>query len=100
MDPEPVLIFMSDGQQTPSIAKELGYSSALGKVDGLLVGVGNSQLVPVPRFDKNHLQQGFWQLEDAEVMSNQIREGNFLTSVQENHLSRLAGLTGLGYLHL
>lgn len=100
LDPEPVLIFMSDGQQTPSIAKEPGYSSSLGKVGGLLVGVGNSQPVPVPKFDKNHIQQGFWQLEDAEVMPRQSREGDFLTTVQENHLRRLAGLTGLDYLHL
>jgi mxaL protein len=100
ISPEPVLVFMSDGQQTPSIAKEPGYPAKLGKANGLLVGVGNLQPVPVPRYDKNHIQQGFWQVEDAEVMSNQAREGNFLTAVQENHLRRLAALTGLNYLHL
>ena len=100
LDPEPVLIFMSDGQQTPSVTKEPGYSAKLGKVEGLLVGVGNLQPVPVPKFDKNNIQQGFWQLEDAEVMANQTGPGDFLTAVQENQLRRLAGKTGLTYLHL
>lgn len=100
LDPSPVLVFMTDGQQTPLAAKEPGYPEKLGKAEGFLVGVGNLRPVPVPKFDDKDIQHGVWQLEDAEVMANQTGPGDFLTEVQENELRRLAGITGLTYLHL
>lgn len=102
IDSEPALIFLTDGQQTPASAKEPRFLLERGKVNGLLVGVGNLVPVPIPKFDRDNMQTGYWQKQEAErrFRRGQSSSGEYLTSVQEQTLQRLAGITGLNYHHL
>lgn len=102
IDSKPSLVFFTDGQQTPASAKEPRLLLERGKVKGLLVGVGNLLPVPIPKFDQNDIQTGYWQKQEAEkrIRKGQSASGEYLTSVQEQPLQRLAGITGLNYHHL
>ena len=102
LNPKPSLVFLTDGQQTPATAKEPRFLRESGKNSGLIVGVGNLQPVPIPKLDNNNLQTGFWQVNEAEGRRDrsQSASGNYLTSVQEQALQRLARITGLSYHHL
>lgn len=102
MESSPGLVFFTDGQQTPASAKDPRFLLEPGRVKGLLVGVGNLQPVPIPKFDSNNVQTGFWQMHEAEkrIRKGHGGSGEYLTSVQEQTLQRLAGITGLHYHHL
>ena len=105
MPSNPRLVFFTDGQQTPLNIKEPLFLLKQGIVQGLIMGVGNLQPVPIPRLDEDNIPQGFWQIEDAETLSayqakHGTSKGKYLSSVQENDLKRLAGITGLHYRHL
>lgn len=98
---KPALVFLTDGQQTPISSKEPPFLLEKNKVRGLLVGVGNLQPVQIPKFDDHNIQTGFWQIQEAERKNNlQSMTGPYLSSVQEQSLQRLAGITGMGYHHL
>ena len=102
LNPKPSLVFLTDGQQTPATAKEPRFLRESGKNSGLIVGVGNLQPVPIPKLDNNNIQTGYWQVSEAEGRRDrsQAASGNYLTSVQEQALQRLARITGLSYHHL
>lgn len=101
-DPKPSLIFLTDGQQTPASAKEPRFLRETGPNSGMIVGVGNLQPVPIPKFDSNNVAAGYWQIGEVENRRrrSQPATANYLTSVQEPALQRLARLTGLSYHHL
>ena len=105
MEDKPRLVFFTDGQQTPLNIKEPFFLLKPGVVQGLIVGVGNLQPVPIPRLDINNIPQGYWQIEEAESVSAYEAKqgtsgGNYMSSVQEQEIQRLAGITGLEYHHL
>lgn len=103
IDSNPHLVFFTDGQQTPSGIKEPSFLLTAGLVKGLVIGVGNLQPVPIPKLDNNNNVAGFWQSKDADSLLNNNNEnasGNYLSAVNEIDLQRLAGLTGLQYVHL
>ena len=102
IDSGPSLVFFSDGQQTPVSAKDPRFLLERGQVKGLLVGVGNLLPVPIAKYDQNNIQTGYWQVDEAEkrIRKGQALSGEYLTSVQEQSLQRLAGITGLYYHHL
>jgi mxaL protein len=71
----------------------------------MIVGVGNLQPVPIPRLDNNNVPQGYWQIEETGDQSayeakQATSSGNYLSSVQEHELQRLATITGMEYRHL
>jgi mxaL protein len=102
LNPKPSLVFLTDGQQTPATAKEPRFLRESGENSGLIVGVGNLHPVPIPKLDNNNIQTGYWQVSEAEGRRgrSQAASGNYLTSVQEQALQRLARITGLSYHHL
>lgn len=102
IDSGPSLVFFTDGQQTPVSAKDPRFLLERGQVKGLLVGVGNLLPVPIPKYDPNNIQTGYWQFAEADrrIRKGQDALGEYLTSVQEQALQRLAGITGLHYHHL
>lgn len=102
IDANPGLVFFTDGQQTPESAKDPRFMLKQGQVKGLLVGVGNLLPVPIPKYDQNNVQVGYWQIGEAErrLLKGRNESGEYLTSVQDQSLQRLAGITGLRYHHL
>jgi mxaL protein len=105
MEDKPRLVFFTDGQQTPVNIKEPLFLLKPGVVQGMIVGVGNLQPVPIPRLDNNNVPQGYWQIEETGDQSayeakQATSSGNYLSSVQEHELQRLATITGMEYRHL
>ncbi len=101
IDSSPRLVFFTDGQQTPSNGKEPPFLLQPGQIQGLIVGVGHLQPVPVPKLDKHNIPNGYWQIHEADRHPGATsKSGQYLSTVKENHLQRLAGITGLHYHHL
>lgn len=61
------LVFLTDGQEAPPVNPryKTDFSELKGKLKGLLVGVGGLQNVPIPKYDKQGKQQGFYKEDDV-----------------------------------
>jgi mxaL protein len=99
------LAFFSDGQQIPQDLEIPPYRGNRGAIAGLLVGVGGTEAVPIPRYDQDNRPLGDWRKSDLDVSpGNQPpagqMEGPLLSRLDEQHLSTLAAATGLGYARL
>lgn len=109
------LVFFTDGHEAPPIHPDLAkkFAGEKGAVGGLIVGVGGEQLSPIPKFDKNGEQIGFWEAADVthvdSFTASQIaREGSIatqtgtehLSSLRESYLKAIAEDTGLQYRKL
>jgi mxaL protein len=122
------LLFLTDGHEAPPARSDVEPSFEIEKdtVKGLIVGVGGAQPVPIPKYDDFGREQGFFSMDDVPQASRlgpppeygdgqelppgynarnapfgEMPEGEeHLTSVKDDHLRRLAGLTGLGYARL
>jgi mxaL protein len=120
------LVFMTDGQEAPPLPWSGGpaFEGEPGEVKGLIVGVGGYALSPIPKYDDNGRETGFYRPDDvlqesrfglpppgAEQRSGYNArnapfgdahvEGNeHLSSVKEPYLKELAQKTGLAYIHL
>jgi mxaL protein len=59
---KPALVFMTDGHEAPPINADnrLAYPGTAGEVKGLLVGVGGSLPMAIPKRDPNGLPIGVW----------------------------------------
>ncbi len=100
------LVFLTDGHQVPAAIKEPVFRGRPGKTEGLIVGVGGSAPVPIPKLDLEGRQTGFWHKTDLprQVHSPRFRRraesdrsGLLLSHRDENRLRHLADLTGLRY---
>ena len=119
------LVFLTDGQEAPPMRTDMPveYSGDTDKVKGLLVGVGGTELVPIPKHDDFGRETGFYAMEDVPQASRlgppptgaenlpgyNARNAPFgempageehLTSVRESYLGDLGRMTGLGYARL
>ncbi|MDO9162881.1 MAG: VWA domain-containing protein [Methylococcaceae bacterium] len=120
------IIFISDGQEAPPINPKYqpDFSTVVGKVKGMIVGAGGLQAVPIPKFDANGKQTGFYSAEDvphrssfgesnldpASIEGYNARNAPFgssatsgtehLTALQETYLQQLAAQSGLAYTRL
>lgn len=120
------LVFMTDGQEAPPLPWSGGpaFEGKAGAVNGLIVGVGGYALSPIPKYDNNGREIGFYGPDDVLQESRfglpppgaELRpgynprnapfgdvhiEGNeHLSSVKESYLKELAQKTGLAYTHL
>lgn len=121
------IVFLTDGHEAPPPRSDMEqrFEIEKDKVKGLLVGVGGSQPVPIPKYDDFGRESGFFSMSDIPQASRlgpppdfaegqepagfnarnapfgEMPEGEeHLTSVKEDHLRRLAAVTGLGYARL
>jgi len=120
------LVFMSDGQEAPPLPWNGGptFDGIPGAVRGLIVGVGGYQLSPIPKYDDNGREIGFYGPDDVPQENRfglpppgaENRPGynprnapfgdvhvagtEHLSSVKEPYLKSLAENTGLAYAHL
>ncbi|WP_035693300.1 vWA domain-containing protein [Azospirillum halopraeferens] len=117
------LVFLTDGHEAPPLPASgpPAFDAEAGAVSGILVGVGGTVPVPIPRFDDRGREIGFVRAEDVPHESRvgpppadaSGRPGwhprnapwgavpeagtEHLTEVRESHLRDLAQRTGLGY---
>lgn len=120
------LVFMTDGQEAPPLPWSGGpaFEAKPGAVKGLLVGVGGYALSPIPKYDDNGREIGFYGSDDvlqesrfglpppgAELRPGynprnapfgnvHVNKNEHLSSVREPYLKALAQKTGLTYTHL
>lgn len=118
------LVFMTDGHEAPPLpGGELpGFDGEPGKVAGVLVGVGGAEPSPIPKFDRDGRDVGFFAESDvpqenrtgAPPADAPSRAGynprnapwggdaatgtEHLSSMREEHLRALAAQTGLGFV--
>lgn len=120
------LVFMTDGHEAPPLARgELpAFDGKPGEAGGLLVGVGGADPSPIPKFDQDGREVGFYAEQDV-PQENRIgpppedaasRAGwnprnapwggeaatgtEHLSAMRGEHLRALASQTGLGFLAL
>jgi mxaL protein len=97
------LIFMTDGQETPPLSwsAPVDFAPVRGAVSGILVGVGGTDLVPIPKFDNAGREIGVWKPGQVPSETGGMFKGHeYLTAVNEPHLKELSAATGLSYVHL
>jgi mxaL protein len=120
------LVFFTDGQEAPPLpfSGPPPFEQQAGEVRGLIVGVGGYELSPIPKFDDNGREIGFYGVEDVPHDNRfglpppgaERREGyntrnapfgatvavgvEHLSSVREPYLETLAVTTALSYAHL
>jgi mxaL protein len=120
------LVFLTDGHEAPPLpySGRPSFEGEPGKVKGLIVGVGGLSLIPIPKFDEEGHEIGFWSMTDVPQENRSgipppdasSRPGwnprnapfggetaigtEHLTSVREEYLQTLARTTGLGYVRL
>lgn len=127
IQPRPSLVFLTDGHEAPpiSFAHRPRIDVKAGEVRGILIGVGNDELTPIPKLDPEGNMLGFWQpeevaqvdifsqgrsgsvegekmagLDETDVAAKKKAPTEHLSSVKEIYLKQLAQENGLGYAHL
>jgi mxaL protein len=120
------LVFMTDGQEAPPLPWSGGpeFDGKPGAVKGLVTGVGGYPLSPIPKYDNNGREVGFYGEGDVLQESRfgipppdavnrpgynprnapfgdvQVNNNEHLSSVREPYLKGLAQRTGMTYTHL
>lgn len=120
------LVFLTDGHEAPPLpyTGRPAFEGDPGKVKGLIIGVGGLSPVPIPKFDDEGREIGFWSATDVPQenrsgppppdaanrpgwnprnapFGGEVATGTeHLTSVRDDYLHTLADATGLGYLRL
>ncbi|GLK74848.1 hypothetical protein GCM10008171_01000 [Methylopila jiangsuensis] len=117
------VVFLTDGQEAPPLRTDMEQTYDGEQARGLIVGVGGTDLVPIPKFNDFGREIGFYSMEDVPQASRlggppkgaenlpgyNARNAPFgempageehLTSVKEPYLRQLGQMTGLGYARL
>ncbi|ADH91466.1 von Willebrand factor type A [Ancylobacter novellus DSM 506] len=120
------LVFMTDGQEAPPLAggRLPAFDGKPGEVAGLLVGVGRTDPSPIPKFDQDGREVGFygeqdvpqenrsgpppedapsragWNPRNAPWGGEPATGTEHLSAMREEHLRALATQTGLGFAPL
>jgi len=123
---ESSVIFITDGQEAPPVNPnyQADFSSVKGQVKGMIIGVGGLQSVPIPKFDSQGKQTGFYNPDDvphrssfgqsnldpSQIKGYNARNAPFgseaatgnehLTSLHESYLEKLGAESGLSYARL
>jgi mxaL protein len=97
------LLFMTDGQETPPLAWSTppDFAAMRGVVGGAIIGIGGSELVPIPKYDKAGKLIGVWKPGEVPSETGGMFKGHeYLTAEDDPHLRSLSALSRLAYLHL
>jgi mxaL protein len=119
---KPALVFISDGHEAPPVdpQRRRRFDDKPGEVPGLIVGVGGSAPLPIPKRDALGQNLGFWSADEvtqqdpfvhsARASTSTSTNANsettraagqeHLSSLREAHLRLLAVDTGLAYWRL
>ncbi|PKM10927.1 MAG: VWA domain-containing protein [Gammaproteobacteria bacterium HGW-Gammaproteobacteria-3] len=120
------ILFITDGQEAPPVNPRYrtDFSSIKKRVKGMIIGTGGLNPVPIPKFNANGGQNGFYTPDDVphrstfglppsgseQVEGYNARNAAFgseaavgnehLSALHESYLQQLAVETGLGYARL
>ena len=117
------VIFITDGQEAPPVNPnyQADFSTIKGQAKGMIIGVGGLQAVPIPKFDSQGKQTGFYSQDDvphrssfgqsnldpSQIEGYNARNAPFgseaaignehLTALHETYLEKLGAESGLAY---
>jgi len=111
--PEPTIIFISDGHESPPLHKSLypKFTGKIGEINGVLLGVGGDDLLAIPKRDADGEPIGVWGIN--EVLHQDVyisSRGDFkeinarkaktehLSSQKKTQLQELANRVGFDYI--
>jgi mxaL protein len=120
------VIFITDGQEAPPVNPnyQADFSTIKGQAKGMIIGAGGLQAVPIPKFDSQGKQTGFYNRDDvphrssfgqsnldpSQIKGYNARNAPFgseaatgnehLSALQESYLEKLAAESGLAYSRL
>jgi mxaL protein len=103
LDPQPNLVFLSDGQEAPPISNEehaLFDDFKPGQIHGWLMGTGGDTPQPIPRTDRDGHRIGTWAADEVMQIDGDPRSHEHLSEVREPHLKALAHQIGFDYARL
>lgn len=115
MDPEPSIVFITDGHEAPPL-HEIYYpkfAGTPGEVSGVLIGVGGHELQPIPKSNQDGEIIGYWDVNEvlhvdvyaafrgdqAEAMATMQRTEH-LSSQKHAHMDKLSIMVGFDYLDM
>jgi mxaL protein len=125
-DRKETLLFMTDGHEAPPVNPRYrtDFSSVKNKLKGLVIGVGGTQPVPIPKYNQRGEREGFYSAEDVpqrsvfgesdlnpeKIEGYNARNAPFgsaeaigtehLSALNESYLSQLSLEAGFEYLRL
>jgi mxaL protein len=72
----PAIVFVTDGHEAPPIhpGHRPSFDGEPGKIAGLLVGVGGSVPVPIPKLDPDGQRLGYWRADEV-MQTDPISQG-------------------------
>lgn len=121
LESRPALVFLTDGHEAPPVDPVTRYpvENVPPRVPGMIIGVGGDALVPIPKFDMEGNDLGFWDEDEVRQMSIPAsgagnadpqmqaeaalrlkRGAEHLSSLKEAHLRELASEAGIAYARL
>lgn len=65
--PQPTVVFLTDGHEAPPVHETLfpKFTDTPGEVPGVIVGIGGSDLQPIPKTNESGEIEGYWGINDV-----------------------------------
>ena len=104
LEDKPNIVFFSDGEQTISEQYEAPLEKRAGKINGLIVGVGGNQPVPIPKYNNDNQLAGYWKSKEVghknPIYPKTADDEEYLSQIDETRLRQYATITKLNMLRL
>lgn len=113
IEPKPSIVFLTDGHESPPVHESLfpKFQGTPGEVKGVIVGVGGSDLLPIPKTNEQGEIEGFWDVNEvmhvdvyastrgdmADINAQKPRTEH-LSSQKKSHLETLANRVGFAFV--
>jgi mxaL protein len=112
IEPEPTIVFLTDGHESPPINESLfpRFDGKPGDIQGVLVGIGGDDLLPIPKTNEAGEIEGVWDVNDvmhqdvyaslrADTTTNvPAKRTEHLSSQKKAHLKTLADMVGFEFV--
>lgn len=113
IEPKPSIVFMTDGHESPPVHESLfpKFQGTPGEVQGVIVGIGGNDSLPIPKTNEQGEIEGFWDVNEvmhvdvyastrgdmAEANAQKPRTEH-LSSQKKSHLETLANRVGFEFV--
>lgn len=111
--PKPSIVFLTDGHESPPIHESLfpKFQGTPGEIKGVMVGIGGSDLLPIPKTNEQGEIDGVWDVNevmhvdvyastrgDMAERNQQKPRTEHLSSQKKSHLETLANRVGFEFV--
>lgn len=111
--PQPTVVFLTDGHEAPPVHETLfpKFTDTPGEVPGVIVGIGGSDLVPIPKTNEFGEIEGYWEINevmhkdvyassrgDAAELNNNRPRTEHLSSQKKSHMETVSRRVGFEFI--